>query len=402
MWDDILTDTDGPYIELMVGAYSDNQPDYSWLQPGETRSFVMNWYPFRDIEGVKNANLEAAVNLDVAGGQARFGFCTTKDFPSATVRLEANGNVLLEEQVAINPAKPYAKQTAVPPGVDPHTVRASLSANGRELVAYSPVRLDKVAQPPIYTPPPAPADIKNGEELFLAGQRADQFHSPSLDADPFWEELLRRDPGDIEANTGMGRLALRRARFADAERYFRTALERLTASYTTPKNAEPLYYLGLALKAQERNDEAFDAFYKATWSQEWKSPAYLALAEIAASRGDFTATLGFADRSLEANALNLRAYGLKAAALRHLGRADAERDVVAVGMRLCDPLDPRLAAEAWLAGSREDAAALFATLNNHPANAQEIAAEFANAGLWRDGMDVLKQAVAAAPNAAKV
>ncbi len=46
-WDATLTDDDGPYIELMTGAYSDNQPDYSWLQPYETRSFSMNWYPFR-------------------------------------------------------------------------------------------------------------------------------------------------------------------------------------------------------------------------------------------------------------------------------------------------------------------------------------------------------------------
>ena len=37
MWDKILTDDDGPYIELMVGAYSDNQPDYSWLQPYENQ-----------------------------------------------------------------------------------------------------------------------------------------------------------------------------------------------------------------------------------------------------------------------------------------------------------------------------------------------------------------------------
>ena len=29
----LLTDSDGPYIELMVGAYSDNQPDYSWMRP---------------------------------------------------------------------------------------------------------------------------------------------------------------------------------------------------------------------------------------------------------------------------------------------------------------------------------------------------------------------------------
>ena len=39
MWDKILTDNDGPYLEIMVGAYSDNQPDYSWLQPFEERSF---------------------------------------------------------------------------------------------------------------------------------------------------------------------------------------------------------------------------------------------------------------------------------------------------------------------------------------------------------------------------
>src|ERR1700743_632487 len=64
IWDKILTDDDDPYLEIMVGAYSDNQPDYSWLQPFEERSFNMSWYPFRGIDGVKNSNLDAAVNLD--------------------------------------------------------------------------------------------------------------------------------------------------------------------------------------------------------------------------------------------------------------------------------------------------------------------------------------------------
>lgn len=34
-WDRNLTDEDGPYIELMCGVYTDNQPDFSWLMPGE-------------------------------------------------------------------------------------------------------------------------------------------------------------------------------------------------------------------------------------------------------------------------------------------------------------------------------------------------------------------------------
>ena len=29
MWDKNLTDADGPYVELMTGVYTDNQPDFT-------------------------------------------------------------------------------------------------------------------------------------------------------------------------------------------------------------------------------------------------------------------------------------------------------------------------------------------------------------------------------------
>jgi tetratricopeptide (TPR) repeat protein len=403
MWDGILTDTDGPYIELMVGAYSDNQPDYSWLQPFEERSFKMNWYPFRDIGGVKNANLEAAVNLEVTNGIAKFGFCTTKEFPHATVQLKAGDKILVEEKISINPAKPYMKQIAVPAGVDEHDVRASLSVDNSELVAYSPLRLTPMSRPAVVTPPPAPQDITNDEELFLTGLRIDQFHDPKLDADPYWDEVLKRDPGDTEANTSLGLLDLRNAKFADAEQHFRKALERLTAKYTSPKNAGPLYYLGVALAAQDKTDEAFDAFYKAAWSQEWKSPAYFSLAEIASARGDFVAALNYVNSSLDANALNVRAYGLKSAVLRHLNRTSEAREVIAFAARKTDPLDVRLMAEQWLLiRNKSIASQLFTTLNAFPATAQEIAAEFSRAGLWSDATEILAQSIAAAPDKSKV
>ena len=403
MWDGILTDTDGPYVELMVGAYSDNQPDYSWLQPFEERSFAMRWYPFRDIGGVKNANLDAAVNLEVADGVAQVGFCATRSFPQATVQLKAGPQVLLAQSVAIDPARPFRAQVRVPAGVDEHDLRASLSADGRELVAYSPVRLAPEPMPAAVVRPPAPADLPNEEELFLAGQRIDQFHDPLAQAGPYWEEALRRDPGDIDANTGLGRLDLRNARYAAAEQHFRKALERLTFNYTTPKDAEPFYYLGVALKAQGRDDQAFDAFYKAAWSQEWKSPAYFSLAEIASARGDFAAALDFADRSLDANALNVRAYGLKAAVLRHLGRGGEVPALLAFAAAKTDPLDARLLAERWLAAPTDATAApLFATLDRFTDDAQELGAEYANAGLWPDGRAVLAEAVARAADRAKI
>ncbi|RYG43953.1 DUF5107 domain-containing protein, partial [bacterium] len=48
-WDRNLTDSDGPYIELMAGVYTDNQPDFSWIAPGETKTFSQFWYPYQAI-----------------------------------------------------------------------------------------------------------------------------------------------------------------------------------------------------------------------------------------------------------------------------------------------------------------------------------------------------------------
>ncbi|MDN5288497.1 MAG: hypothetical protein JWR38_4771 [Mucilaginibacter sp.] len=403
MWDKILTDNDGPYLEIMVGAYSDNQPDYSWLQPFEERSFEMSWYPFRGIDGAKNANLDAAVNLDVKEGKAIMGFYTTKAYKKAIVSLKAGDKVLSQEEIAIDPGKPYAKQITLPNGLGEYDLRASITADGHELVSYSPVRLQPIAKPVGTTRPVKPADIKNDEELYLAGQRIDQFHNASLDADPYWEEVLRRDSGNTAANTGMGLLNLRKARFEKAEKYFHKAIARLTAQYTTPKNAEPLYYLGVALKAQGRIDDAFTAFYKAAWSQEWKSPAYFSLAEIASIKGDFTQALNLVDQSLDANALNVRAYGLKSTLLRKLGRVEDAAKLVAFAMDKTDPLDVRLMSEKWLATqSLKDSQTLFTTLINNPATTQEIAAEYDDAGLWNDGLTVLSQSISSAPDKATI
>ena len=276
MWDKILTDTDGPYIELMVGGYSDNQPDYSWLQPFETKSFEMFWYPFRDIGGVKLANLDAAVNLEVSTNRvAKLGFCSTAPHRAAVAKLTAAGKVLLEEKITIDPAQPFVKQVSLPPGVTEYDLRASLSAQGKELVAYAPVRLGPATQPsPVKSPPP-PKDVATVEELYLAGQRIEQFHHPELEPEPYWEEALRRDPADARVNTALGLRKLKQARFTEAEQHFRKALERLTTNYTSPKDGEPYYYLGTALKAQGKSKEAADALYRATWSEAWRAPSLL-------------------------------------------------------------------------------------------------------------------------------
>ena len=109
------------------------------------------------------------------------------------------------------------------------------------------------------------------------------------------------------------------------------------------------------------------------------------------------------DRSLQANALNIRAQNLKAALLRHLGRPEEALQVLAKAAQDTDPLDVRTMAERWLIAKDPAAAkSLASTMNDHPATAQETAAEYLNAGLWQDGTDVLLQMTGAAPDKSRV
>jgi tetratricopeptide (TPR) repeat protein len=400
--DHLLTDSDGPYIELMVGAYSDNQPDYTWLQPYESRTWTQYWYPFRGIGGVKNANVDAAVNLEVTNGKAVVGFCSTGERPSATVTLKLKARVLFEEKIAIGPGHPFQKEIDLPSGADEHDLRAAMQEDGKELIAYSPVRLASEKMPSPVVDPPPPAEIKSNEELYLTGLRMEQFHSPAGNPLEYWNEALRRDPGDIRVNTVLGIDAIKAGRYAEAENLLREALERATASYTSPKDGEAFYYLGLALKAQGKMDDAYAQFSKSTWSAAWRSAGYFELAEISSTRGEFNAALTEDEHALEMNALNIRALALKASLLRHTGRTNEALDAVAAIQKI-DPLDMQGMAEQWMATkSPKDAALLLTTMNAHPATALEVAADYMDAGLFDDGTTLLTEIVNTTADKSKV
>ena len=118
---------------------------------------------------------------------------------------------------------------------------------------------------------------------------------------PYWNEALRRDDHDSRACQALGNWHLRRGEFAIAESYFRRAIARLTQLNSNPYDGEAFYSLGLSLRFQHRDTEAYDAFYKATWNAAWKSAAYHALAELDMARGDWETALRHLRFSLRGN-----------------------------------------------------------------------------------------------------
>src|SRR5574341_868469 len=324
MWDHILTDEDGPYIELMTGGYSDNQPDYSWIQPGESRTVVHYWYPVRELGGIKAANLEGAIGLEVKDGRARLAANTTSSRPDATVRLLSGERVVFEATATIAPDAPFVREVVLPAGVPEQSLRlAVLTADGKELVAYANRARPTTPEPQRYAPPPPPARLKTVEELYLTGQRLEQFHNPHFDPEPYYREAARRDPDDARTNTALGLVAYGRGRFEEAERRLGQAVARLTANYTRARSGEAQYALGLTLVARGKRDAAREAFAAAAWDLAFTAVALLEEARLEADAGNHPRALALLDRALQANPRSTATLSLQAALLRRVGRPDA-------------------------------------------------------------------------------
>ena len=403
MWDRILTDEDGPYAELMVGAWSDNQPDYSWIKPYEVKTFKQHWYPVRDIGGFKNANLNAAVNLELnAEGQAVLGFCTTAQYSDAKVLLTAGEKVILEKTIDIGPGASFTQKLKVPPGTKKTDLTASLLSSSREtLISYRPIeRQYDPRLPDVVKAPPAPQDIKTVEELYLTGLRLEQIHNPRVDPYAYYEEALRRDPGDSRTNTILGIDYYKRAMFEQAEQKLRKAIERISAEYTRPGNTEAYYHLGLALRAQGKFDEARDVFHRAAWDYAFHSPAYYQLAELSCRKADYASALEQIDASLATNALNTKALNVKAVILRKLGKIN-EAQQTASSVLAADPLDFLARNELYLAqkasGSKGQAKRVLADLEQKMGGRVEsyieLASDYANCALWDEAIEVLSRPV---------
>ena len=335
-WDRNLTDEDGPYIELMTGMYTDNQPDFTWLQPYEEKSWKQYFMPYAEVGYVKNATKDALLNMEVKEGKGKVILYTTGVNKDVHVFVKDNvgGATLFDKVISISPAEPFQAEFAAEGLKDEDILVEIRNHEGRILVSY---QADKPEIKPVPDPAKAakdPKDIASIEQLFLTGQHLEQYRHATYDPTEYYKEALRREPGDIRCNNAMGLWLMRKGQFAMAEPYFRKAIGTQTERNPNPYDGEPHYNLGWSCLMQGKTDEAYDAFFKSAWNAAWQDAAYYNLAAIDCRRGNFEKALDLIDRSLVRNWHHHKARQLKASILRHLGRKEEALDLIAESLKI--------------------------------------------------------------------
>lgn len=326
-WDRNLTDEDGPYIELMAGVYTENQPDFTWLMPCEEKHFKQYFMPYCNMPDVKNASKDLVMNVE---------------------QREEGIEVMLygtsEREVIVQCGEEQRPVTVSPKGVvsvlfEPQNLKTSkpqilvldTSAsprNGRVLLSYTPEPEGIRQIPDAAEAALTPEDTKTNEQLYLTGLHLEQYRHATWSALDYYDEALRRDPKDVRCNNQKGLWLMRRGRFAEALPYLELAVKVLQKRNPNPYWGEPLYNLALCNEYLGNKELAYKWFWKATWNAGWACPSYLHCAIISMSQNRYEDALEEAERALEFGTHNHRAVGVKVAALRMLGEGDKALAVI--------------------------------------------------------------------------
>lgn len=328
MWCSNLTDKNGPYIELMTGVYTDNQPDFTWISPYESRTFEQYWYPIRDIGDVKNATVDAAVNFEKRGENLFLGFNVTGIFNNVKVNVYHKNSLVFTDTANMSPEKAYIKE--IPIGdMNIDDIKAELvDENGKILVEYK--TYIRGSKKPITPRKPVlrPSELETVEDLYINGLHLEQYKQHNYDARDYYLEGIRRVPSDVRCNTGMARISYRNGQFTECIKYAEAAIGKLTERNMHPTDTEAMYFKGLALCALGKDKEAYDVLSMAAWDYRFRSAAEFELALLDCKAEAYSDAVEKFDISLSCNTGHTLAMNMKAVALSRLGRNEEAKKIL--------------------------------------------------------------------------
>lgn len=393
-WCSNLTDNDGPYAEIMSGVFTDNQPDFTWIMPYETKTFEQYWYPIKGIGAVKTASRDCAVSVEVKDNEAAVGVQVTGTFESCKVIFI---NAEEQREVELGTLTPAASKVFTIKFDKQISENYSILMMTKETVLseYKAGKNMNKAAPQPRIPAKAPKAIETNEELYINGLHLIQYKHFAYNAEEYFQEGLSRDIGDIRCNSALGELYYQKGDFDKAIKYFRKAIERLTSRNGTPYTVEPMYNLALALKMVGQTEEAYHWFAKCMWHYSLRSPAYYAMAEIDACKGSTAKAIENLQYSLETNVRNNKAKCLLSLLEAASGQMEAAMERL-TGLVEEDKLD--LYAKYALyclynMSGKGNNEALYSEIQKlaggHKEAFLDIAIDLANAGLIKIAIDLL-------------
>ena len=386
-WDRNLTDEDGPYIELMTGVYTDNQPDFTWIGAHESKEFTQNFMPYTKLGRVHNANTTAALKLEREEGKFKVGVYAVGYLKQVKAQILADGQVIDEKELNLSPCQAQLWEVAAPAA---RCQMRLMAADGTIVLSYGEHIKQALPLPEIAPTPRLPQEINSTDEAYFIAKHLEQYHHASRRPEDYYARALQIDPLDYRCNTALGQYEYERANFTAALEYANQALHRALMLNRNCECGQALVLKADVLLQQGKLDAAYDEYFRAVWSTNCKTQGFNGLATISARRGNFAACAQFAAEALLTDAQDVKALALKAYGLLKSG--DSQATSLIATLQAQAPLEPLYAYLNYAQDSSADALAhLEQVLNGREINYLSVAEFLTAVGAQTEALELLNK-----------
>jgi tetratricopeptide (TPR) repeat protein len=313
IWDKVLTDSSGQYVEVQSGRLFNQASPGSSLTPFKNLSFPPYgsdgwqeyWFPVRGTKGFVKANEYGALNLKKENGYLKIYFSPLQALRD-TLTVFQKDKPIYAKVLHLQPMQPFADSVKI--DFAAADLVARLGQN--KLVYHANPKADVLQRPLDF---PKEFNWQSAYGLYVQGKEL----SRQKQYGPAWQKIeasLQKEPFYGPALAEAAHLRNRNRKYAEALGYAKKALSLDT--YDPAAN----YQYALANLKLGNPADAKDGFDLATFSPEYRVAAYTELSKLYLREGNAQRAAAYAQKSLNFNRGNLEAYQLLAVISREGGQ----------------------------------------------------------------------------------
>ncbi len=328
IWENLLSDTDGQYVEVQSGRLFNQSSDGSIYTPFKHRGFAPYatdewteyWFPIKGTNGVVKADPYGSLNLRQQDGYLKWSFSPLQSLHERFT-VYRNGKILKEQTINVKPLQLYKDSIQWSGDLKEITIaigdKFSYDANPVADDLARPVQL--------------PADYKwdTPYALYTLGKGAMQTRDYAK-AEIHFSSCLSKDPYFLPALTEMAFLQLRKMEYEKAREIAMKAL-----SINTYDPAANFVY-GLANVATDRVIDAQDAFSISAASMEYRSASFTELAKLYIRKRELKKSFDYAQKAVTEQSKNIEAWQI----ISTLHRVNGEKEKATTSLNIVSALNP--------------------------------------------------------------
>lgn len=346
IWDKLLTDTDGQYVEVQSGRLFNQNAQGSSLTPFKHLSFAPYatdswkeyWYPVMHTKGFVEANDYGALNLKYEDGWLKVYFSPVQSI-NDVIEVKQGNTVLYSKQLHLKTLEVFADSVKITADAD-----KLIASIGKNKLVYETNPLANNLNRPVDAP--KDFDWNTAYGLYVQGKEfMDQKYYP--EAEEKLVAALKKDQNYLPAIIKMTELMYRNMRYKEGLELAKHALSIDTHA------GDANYYYGLVNAVLGNITDAKDGFDIATLSTEYRSAAYTELSRLSLAEMSYSKAIDYAQRAIDYNRYNIDALQLQTVAYRYLNNVVKATEVLAM-INSFDPLNHFVDFEKYLWQTTEE------------------------------------------------